>query len=192
MAFVATSSGVTFVVGIVEQFKKASGEFGVSHIEEGELKDRTTAVKLRVLRARSIPDSLGQLLFPVASSICSVDLPGPHCHVVNPDVVILDDTAFFKLNVDPLLSSVRLWWIESKDPGAKLAHSSVRADSLPCNGGEGCRYSLLRAPSALSLLPRVVVEVLPVALWLLPPRWHAPFAKRRCCQVPCGSTWAFI
>jgi hypothetical protein len=74
MAFVATSSGVTFVVGIVEQFKKASGDFGVSHIEEGELKDRATAVKLRVLRARSIPDSLGQLLFPVASSICSVRL----------------------------------------------------------------------------------------------------------------------
>jgi len=101
------------------------------------LKDRAAAVKLRVLRARSIPESLGQPLFPVASSIRSVDLPGMHCNVVNPDVVILDDIAFFKFDVDPLLSFVRLWWIESKDPGAKLAHSSVRADSLPYNGGGG-------------------------------------------------------
>ena len=108
MGLVATPSGVTFVLGIAEQFKKASGEFGVSHIEEGELNDRAAAVELRVLRARSIPESLGQLLFHVASYICSVDLPGPHCHVVNPDAVILGDTTFFNFDVDLVLNSVRL------------------------------------------------------------------------------------
>ena len=138
IGFVGTPSGVTFVIGLAEQFKKASGDSGVLFIEAGELIDQATVVKLRVLRLRSnIIGSPGDLLFPVASSICCVDLHGPQCHVVNPDVVLLEELAFLKFEVEALTSSVDLWWSEAKTSGAPPAFQYLRVDNVPYIGAGG-------------------------------------------------------
>ena len=130
LAFVETSQGMTLVVGIAEQFKKADGATGVAFVHTGELLDKGTVVKLRILRMKTIIESPGMAFFPVASVISTVEVKGSACHAVNPDVVLLGGAAHLEFSIDVLVPSARIWWDESTLTPPRTAQASALHSSL--------------------------------------------------------------
>ena len=111
IAFVKTPQCVTAVVGMAEQFKRSNDESGVAFIQTGELQDKATVVKLRLLRIKYAADQPGYVHFSTISFIGSADFTGPTCHVVNPDKVdFLDGAPHLRFETEALVASVRLWW----------------------------------------------------------------------------------
>jgi len=140
LAFVETSQGMTLVVGIAEQFKKADGATGVAFVHTGELLDKGTVVKLRILRMKTIIESPGMAFFPVASVISTVEVKGSACHAVNPDVVLLGGAAHLEFSIDVLVPSARIWWDESTltpQGPHKLVLCTVRSENAPYKGSDG-------------------------------------------------------
>ena len=96
---------------MAEQFKRSNDESGVAFIQTGELQDKATVVKLRLLRIKYAADQPGYVHFSTISFIGSADFTGPTCHVVNPDKVdFLDGAPHLRFETEALVASVRLWW----------------------------------------------------------------------------------
>ena len=113
IAFVDTGECTSFVVGLAEQFTRPCDESGVALILAGELLDKDTVVKPRILKIKHVAGEPSMVHFATGSFIGSWEFKGPACHVVNPDVVVyLDGAPHLRFETQTLVLSTRLWWSE--------------------------------------------------------------------------------